>query len=373
MSSLEQLLLKARKIKAETTDRANTALRIGGWMEEVLLYLDEVLEGKLPTQSSELITKSKELVSAINEIASMSNLSSERYNNVIAKLALLNSLHPIAYSGDYKDLKNRPCYENRVVLEMPAYEDNGVYMPLMSWCAYEDVELGHEYITKGVYHYLLAFNNGNLTRLGQNANYSFLLQATGVSSMPHARQYFYNGSVGVTVPFTYVRYYDNIEPSKSRVFLCLMSNTLPKISSKSSIAIIPLSLNMPDFRWENPCEILDTTNKQYSVYSGSSYFSLAFPDAQLTSRVNSGNSNGIEQLLYVPTGANKTLNLNTDETIEIEASDDNNTTTVDWGFSVKKVPKQLSINEKTFDGSEELEIEVADTPLTTQEILSILT
>ena len=126
MSSLEQLLLKARKIKAETTDRANTALRIGGWMEEVLLYLDEVLEGKLPTQSSELITKSKELVSAINEIASMSNLSSEKYNAVISKLAMLKSLHPIARSGSYNDLENRPYYENRVVMTLPIHNGDEI-------------------------------------------------------------------------------------------------------------------------------------------------------------------------------------------------------------------------------------------------------
>lgn len=364
MSSLEQLLLKARKIKAETTDRANTALRIGGWMEEVLLYLDEVLEGKLPTQSSELITKSKELVSAINEIASMSNLSSEKYNAVISKLAMLNSLHPIARSGSYNDLENRPYYENRVVMTLPIHNGDEIF-PIMSWNAYEDTSIGLRYATENKYHFLIAVSSNN-----DGGDFGMMLQVSGTSSNSTIKQYFYNGSYGTTVPLRMYLYHPTGSYSYSSRIIIGFRPEMPS-STERPIAFIPISLDMPGFKWEDPTHVIDTADSRYILQSGK--FVLSFPDAMLYSRINGGSSNGVEQLLYAPSGGNKYLNLFTNDTMEIVGSDDSDRSTVDWRFSVKKVPNQLFINEKIYDGSEELKIEVADTPLTTQEILSILT
>jgi hypothetical protein len=245
---------------------------------------------------------------------------------------------------------------------LPTYE-TGEYLPIMSWRAYEDPRIGLKYITEDKYHFLIAMSSID------SLNFDALLQCSGSNSTSKIKQYFYNRGWGASIPLFMSIYHPNgVVSDKSRVIVGYKPQTSTIV--ERPIYLLPLSLDMPIFKWENPKEKLDINNGNYQLVN--SAFELTFPNAQLISRVNSGNSDGVEQLLYVPMGINKFLNLNTDDTIEIEASDDNNTSTVEWEFSVKKVPNRLSINEKLYDGSKELKIEVADTPLTTQEILSIL-
>jgi hypothetical protein len=233
----------------------------------------------------------------------------------------------------------------------------------MSWRAYEDPYIGLKYITEDKYHFLIAMSSID------SLDFDALLQCSGSTSTSKIKQYFYNSGWGASIPLFMTIYHPNgVGGDKSRVIVGFKPQISDKV--KRPIYLLPLSLDMPIFKWENPKEKLDINNGNYQLVN--SAFELTFPNAQLISRVNSGNSDGVEQLLYVPMGTNKFLNLNTDDTIEIEASDDNNTSTVNWIFSVNKVPNRLSINEKLYDGSKELKIEVADTPLTTQEILSIL-
>ncbi|MEE3485099.1 MAG: hypothetical protein VZQ98_12350 [Bacteroidales bacterium] len=86
MGAYETLLAKARRIKTESSDRANTALRVGGWMEEALTWLEGMLAGKADAVSPDLITEAKTIVGAINEVASYAGMSEERYDALIARL-----------------------------------------------------------------------------------------------------------------------------------------------------------------------------------------------------------------------------------------------------------------------------------------------
>lgn len=91
MGAIEQLIAKARLIKTESADRANTAMRVGGWMEEVLQYLQDALSGKADAESDDLLTQSHLLVGAINEIASLAGMSEERYDDILNRITALTS------------------------------------------------------------------------------------------------------------------------------------------------------------------------------------------------------------------------------------------------------------------------------------------
>lgn len=91
MGAIEQLIVKARLIKTESADRANTAMRVGGWMEEVLQYLQDALSGKADAESDDLLTQSHLLVGAINEIASLAGMSEERYDDILNRITALTS------------------------------------------------------------------------------------------------------------------------------------------------------------------------------------------------------------------------------------------------------------------------------------------
>lgn len=91
MSAIDQLIAKARTIKAEQSDRANTAMRIGGWMEELLHYLQDALDGKANATSSALITQSKHLIGAVNEIAGLAGMSEEQHDYIIRRIEELSA------------------------------------------------------------------------------------------------------------------------------------------------------------------------------------------------------------------------------------------------------------------------------------------
>lgn len=104
----EELISKAREIKTETSDRANTAQRVGGWMESALYYLKSAIDGKTPLRSEELVTQSKNLIGAINELASLPCMSEERYDSVIRELVSLSQT-----VDGYSDTLQR-AYDNAV-------------------------------------------------------------------------------------------------------------------------------------------------------------------------------------------------------------------------------------------------------------------
>lgn len=89
MTDYERLLQKAREIKTEVTDKANTALRVGGWMEMALSYLDGLILSKADAVSADLLTQAKTLAGAINELASLSSLSEERYADILTRVYAL--------------------------------------------------------------------------------------------------------------------------------------------------------------------------------------------------------------------------------------------------------------------------------------------
>lgn len=77
MATYEELLQRARTIKTESSDRANTAVRVGSWMVDVLDYIKNGLDGKADDRYEELTTLAKTVEGAINEINSNPSLSGE--------------------------------------------------------------------------------------------------------------------------------------------------------------------------------------------------------------------------------------------------------------------------------------------------------
>lgn len=89
--SYESLIAGARRIKTETLDRANTAMRVGGWMEEALRYLRDLAAGKCDATSQELVTQAKGIVAAINEVAGYAGMSEERYEGILSAVTGLSA------------------------------------------------------------------------------------------------------------------------------------------------------------------------------------------------------------------------------------------------------------------------------------------
>lgn len=336
----------------------------------------------LPQQDTPLLRKNylSEYKSELDRKIVLSNLGitfdndkleklSEQVTNNSEKLSTIEEYAEKNVQSDWNEtdetsdsfILNKPNFKNRVVLELPAYEP-GEYLPIMSWRAYEDPYVGLRYITKNKYHFLIAFSSN------ESLSFDALLQQSGNESISPIKQYFYNKGWGVTVPFFMTVYHPNgIVDKESRIIIGFK----PQLSTsiERPIYLIPLSLDMPDFRWENPKEKLDINNGKFRLQENK--FTLSFPNAQMRLRVNGGQTDVKNFSNYVPTGAGRDINLKTNDTIDIDC-ENTGQISMDWEFQVKKVPNQLSINEKPYDGSKELEIEVADTPLTTQEILSIL-
>ena len=92
MASYDELISKARQIKSETLDRANTALRVGGWMEEALRYLHDLSANKQDAESESLVTQVKGIVGAINEVASYAGLSQERLDELLEEIRALQAM-----------------------------------------------------------------------------------------------------------------------------------------------------------------------------------------------------------------------------------------------------------------------------------------
>lgn len=336
----------------------------------------------LPQQDTPLLRKNylSEYKSELDRKIVLSNLGitfdndkleklSEQVTNNSEKLSTIEEYAEKNVQSDWNEtdetsdsfILNKPNFKNRVVLELPAYEP-GEYLPIMSWRAYEDPRVGVRYITKNKYHFLIAFSSN------ESLSFDALLQQSGNESISPIKQYFYNKGWGSTVPFFMTIYHPNNEShNDSRVIIGFK----PQLSTsiERPIYLIPLSLDMPDFRWENPKEKLDINNGKFRLQGNK--FTLSFPNAQMRLRVNGGQTDVKNFSHYMPLGAGRDINLKTNDTIDIDC-ENTGSVSMDWEFQVKKVPNQLSINEKPYDGSKELEIEVADTPLTTQEILSIL-
>lgn len=90
--SYESLIASARQIKTETADRANTALRVGGWMEEAVSFLKGELTEKAPMESERLLTSAKNLIDALNEVASNPNLQNDRIGELLAMIGELTDI-----------------------------------------------------------------------------------------------------------------------------------------------------------------------------------------------------------------------------------------------------------------------------------------
>lgn len=89
MGQYDNLIAAARQIKTETLDRANTALRVGGWMEEALRYLRGIVDGKCDAESNALVTQANGIVAAINEVAGYAGMSEERYDSILREVSQL--------------------------------------------------------------------------------------------------------------------------------------------------------------------------------------------------------------------------------------------------------------------------------------------
>lgn len=112
--SYESLIASARQIKTETADRANTALRVGGWMEEAVSYLKGELTEKAPMESERLLTSAKSLIDAINEVASNPNLQNDRIGELLAMIGELTDI--VSEKADLVDGKVPSA-------QLPAYID----------------------------------------------------------------------------------------------------------------------------------------------------------------------------------------------------------------------------------------------------------
>lgn len=112
--SYESLIASARQIKTETADRANTALRVGGWMEEAVSYLKGELTEKAPMESERLLTSAKNLIDAINEVASNPNLQNDRIGELLAMIGELTDI--VSEKADLVDGKVPSA-------QLPAYID----------------------------------------------------------------------------------------------------------------------------------------------------------------------------------------------------------------------------------------------------------
>lgn len=86
MTPYERLIEKARIIKTETEVNANTALRVGGWMEEAIQFLEGVVSVKQDAWSDELTTQSREIVAAINEVAMLAGQDTTRVSELAARV-----------------------------------------------------------------------------------------------------------------------------------------------------------------------------------------------------------------------------------------------------------------------------------------------
>lgn len=120
----EELISKAREIKTETSDRANTAQRVGGWMEEALTYLQSSLSVKANSESSTLLTSAKTLVGAINELASNPNLDGSRVDTILLAMdAMTTALNAKAdLVGGVVPSSQLPSYVDEVI-EVNNYAD----------------------------------------------------------------------------------------------------------------------------------------------------------------------------------------------------------------------------------------------------------
>ena len=130
---------------------------------------------------------------------------------------------------------------------------------------------------------------------------------------------YYNVGYGASIPYSLLI-------TDDRVYLCMNSNTVSTGSKLFQTKLI--SVNAPNFRLERGTVISSYTTKMDAIQG--------YAHAYLYSRINSGSTNGIEQLIYNAAGGTKYLNINSDDTIDITGSDDNDANTVHWTFKVNK-------------------------------------
>lgn len=151
-------------------------------------------------------------------------------------------------------------------------------------------------------------------------NFSQILTYSGNNTIAsRLTMCYYNVGYGASIPYSLLM-------TDDRVYLCLNSNTVSTGSKLFQTKLI--SVNAPNFRLERGTVISSYTSKIAATQG--------YAHAYLYSRINSGSTNGIEQLIYTAAGGTKYLNINSDDTIDITGSDDNDANTVHWTFKVNK-------------------------------------
>ena len=130
----------------------------------------------------------------------------------------------------------------------------------------------------------------------------------------------FNQGYGAAIPYCLL-------VTDDRVYICLSANSSTSFGSKLFQTKL-LSVNAPNFRLEPGSVISSYISKQSAI--------RGYAHAYLYSRINSGSTSGVEQLIYTAAGGTKWLDISSDDTINITGTDDHDTNTVDWTFKVNK-------------------------------------
>lgn len=152
-------------------------------------------------------------------------------------------------------------------------------------------------------------------------NFSQILMFFGKNTVSNGlTMCIYNQSYGASIPYCLL-------VTDDRVYIGLSTNSTSSLGSKLFQTKL-LSVNAPNFRLEPGSVISSYISKQTAI--------RGYSHAYLYSRINSGSTSGVEQLIYTAAGGTKWLNISSDDTINITGTDDHDTNTVDWTFKVNK-------------------------------------
>lgn len=202
-------------------------------------------------------------------------------------------------------------YHNTDTFNFQIDFESGTYYALASW----------DQLINGVTDTTSIGGMNLMIQVTTDANISQILTYNGkYTSGNNLTMCYYNGNYGAAIPYYLLT-------SDDRVYLVFKSD----VTASSSIKLFQiklLSVNAPNFRLERGIVISSYINR-FAAKQG-------YPHAYLYSRINSGSTSGVEQLIYTAAGGTKYLNINSDDTIDIIGADDNDTNTVDWTFKVNK-------------------------------------